>query len=78
MYPFSQGTGLDDGGWEPDCGNPSPDGRGDELRAGVGPDEGRDVAQHAKVRQDIEHVRRTRIARLSRVNSSSTRTWTFA
>ena len=51
-------TGLDDGGSGPDCGNLSPDRRGDELRAGVGPDEGRDAAQHAQVRQDIDDVSR--------------------
>ena len=59
MYPFSQGEpGSMTAVRDLTAAIHLRDGRGDELRAGVGPDEGRDAAQHAQVRQDIDDVSR--------------------
>ena len=52
---------LDEGGPGPDRGDPSPDRFGDELRAVVGPNVGRDAAQDEEVGQDIDDLGREKL-----------------
>ena len=49
-------SGLDEGGPGADRGDPSPDGPGNELRALVGTDVGRDAAQDEEFSQHIDDV----------------------